>query len=221
MAQNWFGGIMSLGTITHTPLPDVVIHAITDANLLSNKPVVASSIYNESFSPTYATDGTTNDHVFSDGDAGRLVVHGIGSGMGVIRIWQDLADTNRIPSRVAIRSSTSNTMSLDPAGFETSLADLTSLIFNAEGYVDVRVNAPMNTQSLFFDFGSVDSLGQTYGLRIAEIQAFVVPEPAAATTLVAGLVAMGIVRGWRQRNERVRGKNRIGCSKWILAKEEH
>jgi hypothetical protein len=112
-------------------------------------------------------------------------------------------------------------MSLDPAGFETSLADLTSLIFNAEGYVDVRVNAPMNTQSLFFDFGSVDSLGQTYGLRIAEIQAFVVPEPAAATTLVAGLVAMGIVRGWRQRNERVRGKNRIGCSKWILAKEEH
>ena len=122
-------GSWGLGTVVHTPLPDVVIHAITDANLLSTKPVVASSVYNESFSPTYATDGTTNDQVFSDGDVGRMVVHGIGSGMGVIRIWQDLADTNRIPSRVTIRSSTSDTTSLDPASFETPLADLTSPAF--------------------------------------------------------------------------------------------
>ena len=96
----------------------------------------------------------------------RLVIHGIGSGFDLVRIWQDCDDPNRIPARVTIRSSTSDTTSLNAASFETALTSVSSLVFNGLGYVDIGVNAPANTQSLFLDFGGVDSLGQAYGIRV-------------------------------------------------------
>ena len=156
MAQSWFDGIESLGPITHTPLRPACIHAVSDVNLLSNKAVVASSVYSDSFDPSYATDGTAKDHVFKGtSDEGtdthmRLVVHGIGSGFNLLRIWQNVEDFNRIPTQVTIRSSAADTTSLNPASFETSIISISSLLFDQAGYVDIEVNAPINTQSLFF-----------------------------------------------------------------------
>ena len=119
MAQTWFDGIQSLGVITHTPLePGTAVLAITDVNLLSQKPVVASSVYSGSFDPSYATDGTVNDQVFkgksddgTDTDM-RLVVHDISGPFNLIRIWQNVDDYNRVPSQVSIRSSSLDTDSL-------------------------------------------------------------------------------------------------------------
>lgn len=213
MAQTWFDGIENLGAIAHTSLPPAPIHAVADANLLSNKPVVASSVYNASFNPSYATDGTVADQVFqgpwdwSDGADNdmRLVVHGIGNGSGsgfnLIRIWQNLDDFNRIPAQVTIRASASDTTSLDPASFETAIASVSSLVFNEAGYVDIGVSAPANTQSLFLDFGGLDSLGRPYGLRIEEVQAFMVAEPSTAA-LMCGPIAMFGYGLWQRRNRR-------------------
>lgn len=204
MAQVWFDGIRDLGTITHTPLPPVTIHQITDANLLSGKPVVASSLYSASFDPSYATDGTANDQVFQgpwDGGTDtdmRLVIHGLGSGFNLIRLWEDLTDPNRVPAQVTIRSSRSDMTSLAPASFETALGSVANLFFNADGYVDISVIAPAGTQSLFLEFGGVDALGQSYGVRISEVQAFMVPEPATLVLAAGGLIGL-LVYAWRQR----------------------
>ena len=144
MAKTWFQGIQALGTITHTPFPPISVPSLSDHNLLSNKPVVASSVYNASFDPSYATDGTASDQVFrglSDGGTDtdmRLVIHGIGGGFDLIRLWQDMGDPNRIPAQVTIRSSASDTTSLNPASFETALASISSLLFNGDGYVDIE-----------------------------------------------------------------------------------
>jgi hypothetical protein len=200
MAQNWFDGIESLGPVTHTPLPpnSIAIHSVTDSNLLSNKPVVASSLYGSTFDPAYATDGTTAQQVFkSTWDAGtdsdmRLVIHGINSGFNLLRIWQDLDDFNRIPAQLTVKSSLLDTTSLEASNFETALASLSALTFNAEGYVDIAVSAPSGTQSLFLDFGSVDSLGQPYGVRVMEVQAFLVPEPSMGVLLLCGMAALAV-----------------------------
>jgi len=203
MAQSWYDGIESLGEITHTALP--VIHTMTDENLLSGRTAVASSVYGGSFSPSYVTDGTANQQVFfgtadggSDSDM-RLVIHDIDSeeGLDVIRIWRDMNDTNRQPGQVSIRCSANDTASLEAASYETELASLLSLDFGMEEYVDILVNAPAGTQSLFLDFGGVDSNGSAYGLRIPEVQAFAMPEPATITILLSGLVY-----GYRRRGKR-------------------
>lgn len=207
MAQTWFDGIQSLGAITHTALePQAAVPAVADANLLSRKPVAASSVYSDSFDPSYATDGTVSDHVFmgtSDGgtDADmRLVVHGINSsGFNLIRIWQNVDDYNRIPTKVSIKSSSSDIDSLNAADFKNELASISNLVFNLDGYVDIRVNASADTRSLFFDFGGVDSLGQAYGVRVAEVQAFLVPEPAMMVMLLYGIFTVIGRRLWQGR----------------------
>lgn len=208
MAQTWFDGIQSLGVITHTPLePGTAVLAITDVNLLSQKPVVASSVYSGSFDPSYATDGTVNDQVFkgksddgTDTDM-RLVVHDISGPFNLIRIWQNVDDYNRVPSQVSIRSSSLDTDSLSAASFENELATVSNLAFNLDGYVDIRVEASADTRSLFFDFGGFDSLGQAYGVRIAEVQAFLVPEPATMASLMCGIIAMFGFRFWQRRKK--------------------
>jgi hypothetical protein len=63
LAQTWFQGIQALGTIAHTPFGSV-IPSLHDENVLSGKPVVATSSYNASFTPAYITDGTSSSHVF-------------------------------------------------------------------------------------------------------------------------------------------------------------
>lgn len=197
MAETWFQGIKSQGTITHTPLPDVP--SVVDANLFRGKVVAASSVYSTSFDPSCATDGTTADHVFGDvadsgDDSMRLVVHGLNTTFNRIRLWMDQGDPNRIPARVLVKSSNTETTSLDSDVYETTLAELSRLAFNGYGYVDIAVNAPAGTRAVFFDFGGTDSLGQSYGVRIAEVQAFVIPEPATLMTLLCGLLAMQVGR---------------------------
>lgn len=204
IAQTWFQGVQALGTITHTPLPQVSVPSLNDHNVLSNKPVVASSVYNASFNPSYATDGTVNDQLFrgtldggTDADMG-LVIHGISSGFDLVRIWQDVDDPNRVPARVTIRSSASDTTSLDAASFETALASVSNLVFDAVGYVDISVNAPANTRSLLLDFGGVDSQGDPYGVRIQEVQAFATAEPSTMVALVCGAVSALGYGSWRR-----------------------
>ncbi len=208
MAQTWFEGIQSLGEITHTALvPGTASPAITDANVLGHKPVNASSVYSGSFDPSYATDGTVNDQVFkgksddgTDTDM-RLVVHDISGPFNLIRIWQNVDDYNRVPSQVSIRSSSLNTDSLSATSFENELATVSDLAFNLDGYVDIRVEASADTRSLFFGFGGFDSLGQAYGVRIAEVQAFLVPEPATMAGLTCGFIAMFGLRFWQRRKK--------------------
>jgi len=200
MAQTWFDGIEALGAISHTALPE--IHTLADENLLSGKPVVASSVYNGSFDPSYATDGSVNQQVFrgtadggTDADM-RLVIHDIGGGFNQVRIWRDMDDPNREPAQVILRSSVFDTTSLDAGDFERVLAVVSHLDFGMEEYIDILVDAPEGTQSLFLDFGGFDSNGIPYGIRVPEVQAFLLPEPSAMAVLIGGLV----LYGFRRRN---------------------
>ena len=164
--------------------------SVADANLLAGTHVVASSEYS-GYLASAATDKTANDHVFSDGDTDmRMVIHGFSSGIKEIRIWRNMTDGNRVPSMVTVRSSTNNNASLTDL-FETSLADTVLLgpdAFSSDGYATMNINAPAGTQSLYFDFGGVDSNGANYGLRIMEIQAFSTAEPSTSALLGVGML---------------------------------
>jgi len=73
-------------------------------------------------------------------------------------------------------------MSLSPASFDHPVAGANS------AYLDLFVNAPVSTQTLLFEFGPATDLGD----RIAEVQAFAVPEPEslAALAMVAGVFVL-------------------------------
>lgn len=176
---------------------------IDDAGVLRGKPVTVSNTYGDvAFNAAYATDGTGAQQVFADpANDQRMVVNELTSGFDTIRLWRD-PETPRVPARVLIKSSKNNTNSLDASNFENTLADLSSLAFNAAGYADIAVSAAVNTQSLYFDFGVGDSLGQSNGVRIVEVQAFgvgvAVPEPSAMA-LMASTVAGLLAYAWRKR----------------------
>jgi len=95
-----------------------------------------------------------------------------------------------------------DTDSLSAASFENELATVSNLAFNLDGYVDIRVEASADTRSLFFDFGGFDSLGQAYGVRIAEVQAFLVPEPATMVSLMYGFIATFGFWFWQRRKNK-------------------
>jgi hypothetical protein len=211
MGQRQMGNRYAMAYEKLTGLPVQEAPIISDVNLLSGKLVVTSSDVDgitTTYDATYATDGTIKDQVFkgtadggSDNDW-RMAIHGFHSGIAKIRIWRDWTDTSRIPSQVVIKSSTGDKASLVANDYETLLANTLLLGPNAfaEGYVTINVNAPPDTKSLFFAFGGVDSNGNAYGARIAEVQAFAtVAEPAS--TAMALIVGGGGLIGylWRQR----------------------
>lgn len=178
--------------------------AVGDVNLLLGKPVSASSSYGGPFSPSFATDGTGNQHVFQDPAADqRLVISQIGSGFDTIRLWRD-PESPRVPARALIKSSTENLSAYDDAlwASQAPLIDLSTIEFNAAGYADISVNAPVGTESLFFDFGAGDSNGASYGVRVVEVQAFsfgtAVPEPSALALCAGGLFGL-LAYAWRRR----------------------
>ncbi len=147
-------------------------------NLLSGRPVETSSTYldDPGWAKLHLTDGTDASHVFADNDADqRLVVHGFNSSVKLIRIWKAF---DRIAQGVTIRGSRSDLTSLKAADYEIPLAAMPSLLFNSDGYADIRVDAPRGTQSLFFDFGDRTEYYPTgdwdhpAGVRTEEIQAF-------------------------------------------------
>lgn len=185
---------------TLTGLPVHKLSAsVADANLLNGKPVVISTTYS-GFTASDATDGTASQHVFADNDSDmRLVVHGFNSRVKQIRIWRDMSDVNRVPAKVTIMSSTSKNTLLTNR-FETTLVTSLSLGNNAfvDGYSTINVDAPEGTQSLFFDFGDTDSLGNAHGVRIMEIQAMAIPEPSAITMIGGGLGGLWVY-AWRKK----------------------
>lgn len=160
--------------------------AITDPNLLSGKSVVASSVL-WSFSAANAVDGTHVLHVFDDvpplpaRESQQILVHGFNSDIGEIRIWSDPYANDRIINSVTIRSSTNNNTALTDT-FETELVATMAPTFNSN-LASFLVSAPAGTQSLRFDFGTSGSSGSTAGVRVAELQAFPVPEPASIALL--------------------------------------
>lgn len=193
MGQRQMGNRYAMAYEKLTGLPVQEAPIISDSNLLSGKPVVVSSDVDgttTTYDATYATDGTIKDQVFkgtadggSDNDW-RMAIHGFNSEINKIRIWRDWTDANRLPSRVVIKSSVNDKASLVANDYETLLTSTVVTLSPdafAEGYVTINVNAPAGTKSLFLDFGNVDSNGNAYGVRVAEVQAFAVPEPASIT----------------------------------------
>ena len=159
-------------------------------------------------------DGLT----FLDSDTNqRLAITGFNSPLREIRLFSDPVDGGRLPplltiyystlSTTSLTSSDSNytgsnggllvpTMSLSPASFDHPVAGANS------AYLDLFVNAPAGTQTLLFEFGAATDLGD----RIAEVQAFAVPEPEslAALAMVAGVFVLcfrraGITAGQARR----------------------
>ena len=194
---------------------NVNAETITDANLLQGKSVSVSSNFTAgtgagAYYASNATDGTAAQCLFwgvADGSTDsqfRLVVRGIGSDFNLIRLWRDTGDSTRVPAQALIKSSTNATSMLYnhpdwSTSASTTLANVASITFNANGYADFAVDAPAGTNNLYFDFGGVDSQGNARGLRIVEVQAFqAVPEPSSLALLgcaVAGLLAYA----WRKR----------------------
>ena len=174
--------------------------SVNDSSLLGGMEVIASSEYN-GYAASGATDKTSTQHVFADGDTDmRMVIHGFSSEIKQIRIWRDMSDPNRVPAIVTIKSSKNNNASLTDL-FETPLAEAVVLgadAFSADGYATISVSAPAGTRSLLFDFGDVDSNGGYYGLRIMEIQAFATPEPSTSALLSIGVVGW-LFHAWRKR----------------------
>jgi hypothetical protein len=171
---------------------------IDDQNLLSGKPVTASSFYlgMPAFDPSHITDGTTLAHVFDENDAQRsMAITGFDSSVGLIRVWRD---GDRVPDTVTI-ASTTVADSINPSDYAalTSVTGLRSM-FNAEGYADIPVNAPAGTKGLGFLWGPGDNAP---GARLQEIQAFAgapVPEPSTVVMLACGLVSL-LAYAWRKR----------------------
>jgi hypothetical protein len=187
--------------------------SIHEANLLRGKTVETTSEYS-TYGKANILDGEggdgngANEFVFGSGDSDqRMIVHGVNSGVGLIRVWTggDLA-----PTSVTIKSSTSDTLGFDnfDGSTVTELVSTTALAstdwqvdWEGRWYHDFTVNAAAGTQSLFFGFGN-GNIGQGAGAgfaRIQEIQAFAaVPEPAAITLFVTGVLGL-LAYAWRKR----------------------
>ena len=198
---------------------NVNAETITDANLLQGKSVSASSDYGAvagvpAFSPSNATDGTTAQHVFAGtGDLYtdtqfRLVVSGIDSNFNLIRLWRDITEQVRVPAQALIKSSTSATSMLYnhpdwSTDASTTLATVPSITFNEDGYADFAVDVPTGTTNLHFDFGGVDSLGNAWGPRIVEVQAFfrVVPGDANSDGYVDSADSAILAQHWLQASD--------------------
>ena len=200
--------------------PSVASATLTDisqpGNVLAGSIPAASSSITLSFPPTHAVDNKVRfccaadqDHgaIFDNTDSSqRLGMTGTYGAIQQIRIWtlNNVVDA-RIPVSVLVRSSTASLsgIQLVTAGsFETLLGTFplgttafTGTAPNTDNtFATVAVNAPLGTQSLYFDFGPVlDGKGE----RIAEIQAFV-PEPTSLALVSMSLVAFAGCRRSRR-----------------------
>lgn len=165
-------------------------------NILSGKKVTTTSYYENmlAFDPSHVTDGSTSTFVFSDSDTARsMAITGFDSSVNLIRIWKG---GDRVPDTVSI-GYTTVTDSVDPGDY-TSLRDVTGLLsmFNAAGYADIAVNAPVGTKGLGFVWGAGDN---SPGSQILEIQAFTtIPEPSALALVVCGLFGL-LAYAWRKQ----------------------
>ncbi len=187
-------------------------------NLLANKSVFASSELGGTYTKDKVTDeknvnSGVYDFVFAHNDANQqLIVSGFNSSVGMVRVW---TDGDIPPLEVTIKSSKSawtnsspdwNTAadSFDKTLVETmSVASKTDWSWGGEGlgwFRDFYVKADDGTQSLYFNFGSGNAMnGADAGFaRIAEIQAFAIPEPSTIVLLSLSVLSL-LAYAWRKR----------------------
>ena len=148
-------------------------------NVLAGKSAVTSSVYKmrgADYSAEHITDQSSMEHVFSDYDADqRMVIHGFKSPLVLVRIFRG---KDRVAQIVTVKSSLTDSTSLRPDDYETTLVAKSPISFRQSGYVDLVVNAPTGTQSLFLAFGDQTEYypngGWTFpaGVLTSEVQAF-------------------------------------------------
>ncbi|HLK68084.1 MAG TPA: PEP-CTERM sorting domain-containing protein [Bryobacteraceae bacterium] len=150
--------------------------------------------------------GTNNQDdglIFVDGDPDqRFVITGFNSPIVDIRFFSSPNDLVRLPPSLTIYYSTLSTLSINAGdsnytggngGVLVPTMALTSASLNhlipgaTNAYIDLPVNAPAGTQTLLFDVGSANGLGD----RIDEVQAFATPEPGTLPALgILGVAAL-------------------------------
>jgi hypothetical protein len=191
-----------------------LVSVTTSGNLLALLPAsdLASSTNNTSFGAGLTqiddnfvnTANQDNGLIFADGDPDqRVAITGFNSSIGDIRYFTSPSDPIRFPSTLTIYFSTSSTTSLNPANYTllvptTALngAAFTPVPGSTAAFLDFPVHAPVGTQSLLFDAGNANGLGD----RFSEVQAFAdTPEPSAAWLTAAGLLLsiLGLARSRR------------------------
>jgi len=196
-------GTNALAT-TLVPL-DETGDVLTPATTLVSSPTLSS--LGPDFADANALDGKVRS-VEADGDHGLLFSSNSDQNLSLsgftpsaisdIRFYSITSDPARLPTSVAVRTSTSPVSTLTPTDYSNDVGTF-ALAFSGtpvvtSGTVDpnskfatIAINAPAGTQSLFFSFTS------TSGTRLQEVQA--IPEP----TSIAALSVGGLLLAQRRR----------------------
>lgn len=187
--------------IGQVPARATLVDVTTPGNLLALLPAsdLASSSNNTSFGAGLSqiddnfvnTVNQDNGLIFADSDTDqRVAITGFNSKISDIRFFTSPIDPIRFPPTLTIYSSDSSTTSLNSSSYTplvTTFA-LNPAAFNAvpgstAAYIDIYVNAPVGTQSLFLDLGSAAGIGD----RISELQVYATaPEPSSLWLIATG-----------------------------------
>ena len=176
--------------------------ALTPASDLDSSSVSYTGGGNENSVNNLVNTATVDDGLtFDDTDTNqRLAITGFNDALRRIRLFSDPADTGRVLSSLTVYYSTLSTTSLTSSDSNYTGANggvlvptmaLSSASFNNPvpganaSYLDLVVNSPAGTQTLLFELGPANGVGD----RVSEVQAFPVPEPAslAALSIVSGV----------------------------------
>jgi hypothetical protein len=162
-------------------------------------------MYNSTFAPTNAVDGTVSPFVFSDADAApTLTISGVSSTINTVRFFDTPQFTGRTPSSVVISTSpdgtTFNILGTYALPTDTTHTNYQTASSDTAGGATIDydtltgLSLPSGTTSLQFAFTPyTDSTGFTNGPGLSEIQGFVTaaPEPSQTAVLGLGILCLG------------------------------
>jgi hypothetical protein len=212
-----FGAALLLGCLGMASVTQAtVINVANPANFLAGATVTVATPGISGFGPFTGNPETivdnlaagTNqddDFIFNNGGANNIFsVSGFGAKGGLVDLRFFIApeDPQRVPSSVAAYSSTANQTSVNvsdytllgstPVSGPYTPYDPADTTGSHRGYFNMLVNLPAATQSILIDF----TASQT-GVRIYELQAVPVPEPASIALCSIG--ALGLLVAARRK----------------------